>query len=73
VTYPPGKVKVLASSGDEKVALYENQVALKARVRLDPAANPLPSGLTFQLHYQACNDRACLAPATLKVTVPLAP
>jgi hypothetical protein len=72
VTYPAGKAKVLASSGDEKVALYEQKVPLTARVRLDPAAKAAPSSLTFRVKYQACNDRACLAPATLDVTASLA-
>jgi uncharacterized protein YyaL (SSP411 family) len=72
VLYPPGKAKVLASTGDEKVALYEDKIALTARVRLDPAAKAVPASLTFQVKYQACNDRACLAPATLSVTVSLA-
>jgi uncharacterized protein YyaL (SSP411 family) len=71
VTYPPGQAKVLASTGAEKVALYEGKVALTARVRLDPAAPAVPASLTFQVKYQACNDRACLAPATLKATVSL--
>jgi uncharacterized protein len=71
VAYPAGKSKVLASSGDEEVALYEGQATLTARVRLDPDAKTTPAALTFQLHYQACNDRACLAPAILSVTVSL--
>jgi uncharacterized protein len=73
VVYPAGKSKVLASSGDEKVALYEGQATLTARVRLDPAAKVTPAALTLQLRYQACNNRACLAPATLDVTVSLEP
>jgi uncharacterized protein YyaL (SSP411 family) len=71
VTYPPGQARVLAANGDEKVALYEGKVALTARVRLDPAAKTVPVSLTFQVKYQACNDRACLAPATLTATVSL--
>ncbi len=71
VEYPAGASKVLASSGDEKVNLYEGKATLTARVRLARDLKPGASALTFQVRYQACNDRACLAPATLAVTVPL--
>ena len=74
VEYPRGVAKVLASSGSEKVALYEGQTTLKARVKLDPDSKPGTGTPTLRLtvHYQACNDRACLAPARVGVTVPLA-
>ena len=71
VEYPPGDAKVLASSGKEKVALYEKTARLTARVKLDPALKPGKLDLRFTVHYQACNDRACLAPARQRVTVPL--
>jgi len=70
VTYPPGEEKVLASGGPEKVALYEGTVELTARVRLDPGARTIPDALRLVVRHQACNDRACLPPASL--TVPLA-
>src|SRR5262249_48405941 len=69
--YPPGAAKLLASSGAEKVALYEGKTPIPLRVRLDPGQDA-PSSLTFTVSYQACNDRACLAPARLKVVAPLA-
>jgi DsbC/DsbD-like thiol-disulfide interchange protein len=72
IEYPAGASKVLASSGDEKVNLYEGKTTLTARVRLARDLKPGASSLTFQVRYQACNDRACLAPASLAVTVPLA-
>jgi uncharacterized protein YyaL (SSP411 family) len=72
VTYPPGKAKLLASSGDERVLVYEDKVTLTARVRLDPAAKSVPASLKFQVKYQACDARACLAPATRDVSVSLA-
>jgi DsbC/DsbD-like thiol-disulfide interchange protein len=71
VDYPPGRLKVLASSGAERVSLYEGEVAIAARVRLDPGIKAVPETLTFRVQYQACNDRACLAPATLTVPVRL--
>jgi hypothetical protein len=71
VTYPPGEEKALASSGPEKVALYEGSVKLTARVRLAPDAKATPDELRLVVRHQACNDRACLAPARLTVPVTL--
>jgi len=67
VDYPAGVTKDLAANGPERVALYEGTVRLRARVRLDPAAKSVPAALGFVLHYQVCDDRACLAPARLRV------
>lgn len=71
VEYPRGTSKVLASSGKEKVALYEGKAVLTARVKLDEGVKAVPGSLNFTVQYQACNDRACLAPAKLKVAVTL--
>jgi uncharacterized protein YyaL (SSP411 family) len=69
VRYPPGAAAPAAPGGDEKASIYEGEVKLTARVRLDAQAGPGPLTLNLKISYQACNDRACLAPATL--TVPL--
>ena len=71
VTYPEGESKVLASSGDEKVSVYEGQCSLTARLRLAEDVKTIPEALEFTVRYQACNDRACLAPATLTVPASL--
>jgi DsbC/DsbD-like thiol-disulfide interchange protein len=70
VRYPPGTDALAAPGGEEKASVYEGEVKLTARVRLDAQARPGPMTLNLKISYQACNDRACLAPATL--TVPLA-
>ncbi len=67
VKYPAGEVKALASSGPEKVAVYEGKVQLTARMRLAESIKPGPLRLTLKLNYQACNDRLCLAPASLEI------
>jgi uncharacterized protein len=70
VEYPPGVVKTLASS-QNKVALYEGKVKLVVRLKPDgDATGQAAADLKFTLHYQACNDRACLAPARQAVAVP---
>lgn len=69
VQYPQGELKKLSGSGDDPVAVYEKEVKLTARVRLEKEANL--STLNFKVKYQACDDRSCLAPATLTVSVKL--
>ncbi|HWE38600.1 MAG TPA: protein-disulfide reductase DsbD domain-containing protein, partial [Isosphaeraceae bacterium] len=66
VEYPPGVPKLLSSSGKEKVAVYEGKVSVL--VWLTDTRGP---GATSQLtvRIQACNDRACLAPASIPVKV----
>ncbi len=67
VKYPTGEAKALASTGPEKVGLYEGQVEINARIRLVAEAKSGPLRLTFKLSYQACNDKLCLAPASLEI------
>jgi uncharacterized protein YyaL (SSP411 family) len=69
VNYPVGAAKVLASRGTEKVALYEGRTELTARLKLDGDVKPGPRVLKLTVAYQACNDRACLAPAQQSVPV----
>jgi hypothetical protein len=71
VRYPPGAAAAAAPGGDGKASVYEGEVKLTARVRLDAQARPGPMTLNLKVSYQACNDRACLAPATLTVPVAL--
>ena len=40
-------------------------------VRLTPEAKAIPDALRLEVRHQACNDRACLAPARLTVPVAL--
>ena len=66
VDYPPGVAKLLTSSGKEKVAVYEGKVSIS--VWFDPATQAAPAEhLKFRVRVQACDDRACLAPAEVVV------
>jgi uncharacterized protein YyaL (SSP411 family) len=67
VTYPEGEAKVLGSLGTEKVALYQHDVQIRARLRLAENAIPGSAVLKFQLSYQACNDSLCQSPARLEI------
>ena len=69
VRYPKGESKVLAANGPGKVTVFEKSAAPIAKIRL-PIDTPTGT-MTFNLRvrYQACDDRACLAPANLDVPV----
>jgi len=69
VSYPIGDAKILGSLGTEQVVLYERKVEFKARLKLAADAKPGPIALKFLLSYQTCNDRLCLAPAKMEVTL----
>jgi hypothetical protein len=59
--------KVLASSGKEKVALYEGEVEIVARCVLSADAGAGPASVKYLLSYQACNDQLCQEPARLEI------
>lgn len=64
VTYPASHV-FKAPFAPQGIAVYEDRITLRARLpqgaeSLSPAA---------RLRVQACNDRSCLAPATLTVPI----
>jgi uncharacterized protein YyaL (SSP411 family) len=66
VTYPEGALRKLVG-GEEPVPVYEGRIQIPIMLRL---GSDLPSGnreVKLQIRFQACNDRACLAPATLAV------
>ena len=70
IDYPQGVSKVLASSGDEKVAVYAGKVALVVHLKPVPGTDaPADALLRFSVQFQACNDRYCLAPAKQVVAV----
>ncbi len=63
VEYPPGKLTKDDVVGNYKI--YEGTVTIKAKVRRTKG-DTSPLALTVKL--QACTDKACLSPATVKVT-----
>jgi hypothetical protein len=65
VEYPAGKTIKDAVVGDYKV--YEGTVTIKVHLRRAPNDS---APLDLQVKLQACNDKTCLLPATLKVAVP---
>jgi uncharacterized protein len=71
VEYPPGEVKALDASGSERVAVYEKKATFKLFLRVAPGTKPGLATVRFKVRFQACNDSACLAPATLSVPLEL--
>ncbi len=69
IDYPRGEAKALAANGPEKVGLYEGTVTIRVRVLADETLAAADGRIVLKVRYQACNDRACLAPATLEVPV----
>jgi uncharacterized protein YyaL (SSP411 family) len=69
--YPDGVRKVLASSGKEKVALFEKEIEVRAVCVVSKDAKPGSVVLKFQLRYQACNDSLCRAPQMMEVPMAL--
>jgi uncharacterized protein YyaL (SSP411 family) len=66
VNYPAGARKVLGGA-TEPLAVYEGRLTIQARVRVADDAPRGPLAATLRMRYQACDDRACLAPAVLDV------
>ena len=65
VEYPRGKSMFSPGGAADKVDVYEGEVTIKVRLRLDAKEEPVE--VVFLVSYQPCNDRACLAPVRVKV------
>jgi DsbC/DsbD-like thiol-disulfide interchange protein len=64
VEYPPGHLVKDAVLGDYHV--YEDKITIKAMIR---RAKGDTGPLEVSIKLQACNDKMCLLPATIKQTV----
>lgn len=70
VVYPEAELFVSQFS-PEAMLVYSGEIEIKTKFK---APTKLPAGLTEiagKLRYQACTDKACLAPTSLDVTIPL--
>ena len=65
VEYPAGKLVKDKVVGDYKV--YDDKVTIKAMVK---RAKGDTSPLEVSVKFQACTEKQCLVPATVKLTVP---
>ena len=70
VSYPDPVRKPLAGQ-DAPIPLYQGTATLTARLLLPEGTPTGPISLPLRLRYQACDDRSCLAPATIEIPVRL--
>lgn len=64
IDYPPGRL-FKAPFAPQGIAVYEGRITLSGHL----PQMPTPSPFAASLRIQACNDRVCLAPATVMVNV----
>jgi len=70
VIYPKAKMQKFPFS-EKPLSVYEGRVVLKFSARALAAKAPGNYTLKGKLTVQACNDEACLRPATINVSVPV--
>lgn len=66
--YPAGASYSLAGS-DEKLSTYSGGIAIKVPLRASDSVRPGDYTLEGSLRFQACDDKACFAPANLPVSI----
>ena len=64
IRYPPGELYRLQGA-DEDLLVYGGTFAVSVSVRVSAAVREGAVAAHGRLRYQACDDRLCLAPATL--------
>ncbi len=67
ITYPKGEPKKFAFS-DAPLSVYEGTVRVDVALQLERKTLPGNYEVKGQLAYQACNDHACLPPASVPLS-----
>jgi thioredoxin:protein disulfide reductase len=70
ITFPKPQLEKLQFS-EKPVSVFKGTFEIATRFKVPADAKPGQSVLAGKLHYQACNDRMCLAPKTVDVSVPI--
>ena len=70
VEFPKPQSEKLAFS-EKPVLIFSGSFDIATRFKAPANAAPGQSLVTGKLRYQACNDRMCLAPKTVDVTLPV--
>jgi thiol:disulfide interchange protein DsbD len=68
--YPPARPVAFAFA-DAPLDVYEGTVPVLLSIRVGDTVAPGAYGLGVTVRVQACNDRVCLAPSTLRAEVPV--
>ncbi|MFQ6098400.1 MAG: DUF255 domain-containing protein, partial [Armatimonadota bacterium] len=69
VAYPRGTDLKLPFE-DEPLSVYDGEVWIRIAADVSDDAPPGPTKLRVSVRFQACDDRRCLAPKTLRLEVP---
>lgn len=69
VTYPPAE-QVRYDFSDAPLSVFSSRIEIVTTFRVEDVPEALRE-LRGSLRFQACNDRACLPPRTIAVTVPV--
>lgn len=70
VSYPTPQMQKFAFS-DKPISVYSGDFAVTTKFKVAASANPGTAFISGKLRYQACNDRMCLPPKTVDVSVPV--
>lgn len=70
VQFPAPKLEKFEFS-QKPVSVFDGDFKVTAKVKLAAAPPPGPLKLAGKMRYQACNDKMCLPPRTLDVSVPI--
>ncbi len=63
--YPPGTDFTLPSDPRSKLSVYTGEFTIQARIVAEPGNHLVEA----KLHFQACNDTACMPPKTIPVAI----
>ncbi|MCB1019433.1 MAG: hypothetical protein KDC27_05870 [Acidobacteria bacterium] len=69
VEYPEAET-VTYDFSPKPLSVYSGEIEIVTVLRAPAGAKPGET-LSGQLHYQACNDKACLAPTSVEISVPV--
>jgi thioredoxin:protein disulfide reductase len=70
ITYPDAEIVTYAFS-EEPLSVYSGIIVLKTSFAVPKQVPASLTEIKGRLRYQACNDKECLPPATLEVSVPV--
>lgn len=70
IIYPPSILKSFSFS-ETQMDVYEGRVEIRVEVEVEPGAPVGDQRIRAALLYQACDDRACMAPSTAKLDIPV--
>ena len=68
LVYPKGELKSFSFS-DSLLSVYQGTFAIGALLKVEAGTPPGEYKLQGKLRYQACNDHACLPPASVPVSL----